>query len=185
MGVFIWTALEMESQMPETKRDIRKIASALGREDLPCFSLPLHLSLKISFPVPDGEAGAVRDAVREIFAGIAPFPVAILGAERRGGLIWLRAEPSPELVSLHETLDRVLSERFGVPQAAYDRHFLFHVTLLQGLTGEEAARALGALEEAILPVRSWAKTWLIGSSPDGIPGTYRIDISEDFASSGV
>ena len=183
--MFIWTALEMESQMPETKRDIRKIASAVGREDLPCFSLPLHLSLKISFPVPDGEADAVRGSIREIFAGFAPFPVSILGVERRGGLIWLRAKTSPELVSLHETLDGVLSERFGVPQAAYDRNFLFHVTLFHGLTGEEAAQALGALEEAILPVRSWAKTWLIGSSPDGVPGTYRIDLSGDFASPGI
>ena len=185
MSMFIWVALEMESQMPETKRDIRKIASTLGREDLPCFSLPLHLSLKISFPVPDGEAGDVRSAVREIFAGITPFPVSILGAERRGGLIWLRAKPSPELVSLHETLDRVLAERFGVPQAPYDRDFRFHITLFQGLTGEEAARALGSLEEAIIPVRPWAKTWLIGSSPDGVPGTYRIDLSGSFASPGI
>lgn len=183
--MFIWIAMEMESQMPETKRDVRKIASALGREDLPCFSLPLHLSLKISFPVPDGEAGAVRSAVRGIFSGYAPFPVGILGAERRDGLIWLRAEPVPELVSLHETLDQVLSERFGVPQTVWDRNFLFHITLFQGLTGEEAAKALGDLGEAVLPVRAWAKTWLIGSSPDGAPGTFRTDLSGRLAPPGI
>ena len=175
----------MESRMPETKRDIRKIASSLGREDLPCFSLPLHLSLKISFPVPDERAYAVRDAVRGIFADVKAFPVAFTGAERRGGLVWLRAEPSWELCTLHETLDRTLSEGFGVPQAPFDRCFLFHVTLFQGLTEEEASKALGAVNAAVLPMQVRAGSFLLGSSPDGAPGSWRVDLSGKLLPPGI
>ena len=173
--MIIWVALETENQMPETKRDVMKIASSLGRADLPCLALPLHLSLKISFPVPEDKAEAVRRAIREIFAGVAPFPIRFRGAERRDGLIWLSAEPEFALRTLHEALDEKMREGFDVPQTVFDRDFRFHVTLFQDLEDAEAAKALGAVEACVLPSRIWAKSVLIGSSPGGLPGTFRVD----------
>ncbi len=134
------------------------------------FSLPQHISLKISFPTDRTEA--VLAWLRAYLAAQPAFWVKLSAVEQVPGVLWLKAAENADLERMHRELDENLLQLFGVERHMYDGCFLFHSSLFVDPDGQKLtamARALGTLA---LPESLPVDTFLLGASPDGKPGNF-------------
>ena len=163
-------------QLPESfEQELRGLCFEYNRDlglDTVAFSLPQHVSLKISFETADHEA--VLEDLTEFLRRQKPFSVRVCSAERSGKILWLPIAENAVLRQLHGELDQRLEQRFGVPQHEFDKAFMFHSTLfidddLQTLDAMRRRLSAHALERE-LPVRSF----LLGVSPSGKAGDYKV-----------
>ena len=171
--MYIWTGIYMEDQLPGLKQK-RDDVARLFAAPRPEHALPLHVSLKISFPVPDGEAAAVIGAIGDCLRGTSPFSLPVRGVEREEGIVWVRMGECPPLAALQTRLNDLLAERFAVPRHPYDLDFKFHATLFMDEDREKTAKAFALLKDAPLPSSLVARRFVVGTSPTGKPGSYAI-----------
>lgn len=136
------------------------------------FSLPQHISLKISFDGGD-RAEDILAFLTRLLSAQASFFVELAPAQVSGSILWLPARDSEQLSLLHTLLDQELFHRFGIGQHPFDRDFRFHSTLFFGDPG-----ALAAIAEAVnalaLPRQLKVDHFLLGVSETGQAGTYRV-----------
>ena len=170
--MYIWIGCglpeEFENALRERTRPLAE-ALALGLEP---FSLPQHISLKISFDGGD-RTKEILDTVAKLLAQTRPFTVHPAGLARQGGILWITFRENPALSELHRLLDRALKQQFGIGQHAFDRAFLFHSTVY---IGEENRIALAeeSLRDLTLPETLQIRRFFLGVSPNGQAGTYRV-----------
>ncbi len=170
--MYIWIGCALPENF---ERMLRKrtcpVAEELGL-GLEPFGLPQHISLKISFEA--GERTAeILDMVEGLLRREREFAVQPTGVERQGNILWIPFRENGTLRRLHNLLDRELKQRFGVEQHIFDRAFLFHSTIY---IGEETKVAQGQerLADLCLPETLEVNRFLLGVSPDGKAGTYRV-----------
>ena len=170
--MYIWIGCKLPV---EFETELRGHCLAANRHiglNTAAFSLPQHISLKISFDTPDYEA--VLEEVTEFLSAQQPFPVRLGSAQRFGKILWLPAEENDTLPRLHALLDEFLESRFGIPRHEFDKAFLFHSTLFI----DDRPTKLEAMAEALcgfpLPPELQIDTFLLGVSNDGAPGSYRV-----------
>ena len=171
--MYLWTAIDASDALGE----IRRRAEAENRDlalNEAAFTLPMHVSLKISFALAEEQAEAAVAEIAAFLGEQPPFPVQVEGLEQQGSLLWIRMQPSDRLRALHDGLDARLEARFGVPQHAFDKSFLFHATQFLEEDVQRVARMLERLRNAPLPAAFSAERYLIGCSESGQPGTYRV-----------
>ena len=136
------------------------------------FSLPQHISLKISF-----EAGAhtpeILDAVEALLRQEKQFYVNINAIETAGSILWITFQENPVPQRLHHLLDSTLEQAFGIPQHPFDKDFLFHSTLFLG-EPERLARMQAGLSGFALPPDLVVDTFLLGLSETGEAGSFRV-----------
>ena len=171
--MYIWVGADVDSQLGEIKELTKKTENAL-RIAQSTLSLPLHISLKISFCVDDRIVGEVIDSVSEIYDTVKPFQVRTKKIEHRGKLVWIRMKKSAKLDSIHNRLDKMLNERHGVELHDFDNHYLFHTTLFMCEDKEQSGAAFEAVKKAPLPKKLRIDRLVIGTSPDGTVGTYQV-----------
>ena len=86
--MYIWTGIDVDSQL----HGIGELAKR-AMEEVGCVpqgvALPLHVSLKISFEVPDARVGKVIADIKEIYRGTGAFPMSVAGHHMGGD----KAEP--------------------------------------------------------------------------------------------
>ncbi len=140
--------------------------------DTTAFSLPQHISLKISFETDRAEEAL--SWLRTYLSRQRAFCVCLKGAEQVSGVLWLAAEENAELERLHRELDALLLEYFGVPQHPLDKCFCFHSSLFLDADTQRLCRMKQALCDLALPNSLWINSFLLGTSPDGSPGSYRV-----------
>lgn len=171
--MYIWIGCKMP-QFYET--EIRRHCLALNEKinlDTTAFSLPQHISLKISFPAPDGSEDEIAAYLEELLMGIGSFSVELLPPEQAGNILWLPVGENPMLEQLHKMLDTQLQERFGIQQHPFDKCFKFHSTLFMD-EAEQLSRMLRLMEDDLFRRILKVTTFLIGVSPDGSPGSYQV-----------
>ena len=171
--MFVWTAINIEEQLPELKRIKGEIEEKLGVFDS-VVNLPLHISLKISFEVSDARYPDVIDAISEYYKSVKPFEVMPNKISREGSIIWFEMTPNEHLEKLHREITDMLEKRFGIPPHKFDLEFKYHTTLFLGLTEEKLAAAEKLLEGVHVPQGLTADHLVIGLSESGAPGTYRV-----------
>ena len=170
MFVWIGCALPQTFAAPLRSRCLA-LNEALGL-DVSGFTLPQHISLKISFDAGD-RYPEILDAVEALLRRETPFAVSPQKIQQQGGILWLSFRESGTLQALHELLDQQLRTRFGIGQHPFDRDFRFHSTLFLGAP-ERVALAADALGEYPLPTQLPIDTFLLGLSESGKSGTYRV-----------
>ena len=140
--------------------------------DAVAFTLPQHISLKISFDAGEGYE-KVLDTVEAILRREEKFYVNPKDMEVMGNILWITFRENKTLRRLHDLLDWELAQGFGIGQHPFDRNFRFHSTLYFGEpeTLRQAQRRLAAFP---LPEELAVDTFLLGISPDGTPGSYRV-----------
>ena len=169
--MYIWIGCALP---PDTEHQIRtqclSCNEALGLDTV-AFSLPQHISLKISFETDAQER--VLDWLESWLKKESEFYVNLLKPELAGNVLWLPVEENPVLERLHKELDRELEKRFGIRQHPYDHGFLFHSTLFMDAdTGK-----LAAMQErltALIVGRCRVDGFWLGVSESGKAGTYRV-----------
>ncbi len=171
--MYIWIACDLSGPLAFFRDACRDYNRSLQLSEV-AFSLPQHVSLKISFEVADVVTEEVIEAVSDYLSGVSPFEVTEAVPELCGSVLWLRFPENESLKRLHRELDEMLWERYGVPQHEFDRDFKFHSTLFI----DEDIAALGRMYEMILsldlPKRIKVNGFLIGVSNTGKAGEYSV-----------
>ena len=171
--MYIWVGADVDSQLGEIKEYVKKTEEALGLFHS-TLTLPLHISLKISFCVDDRIVDEVIDSLSEIYETIKPFYVSTKRIEHRGKLVWIRMKKSAKLDSIHNRLDKELYDKHGVELHDLDRRYLFHTTLFMCEDKEQSGAAFEAVKKAPLPKKLRIDRLVIGTSPDGTVGSYQV-----------
>lgn len=171
----IWTGIDVDSQLPGLREGIRRIENEIGVvHSIANNALPLHISLKMSFPMPDDRAEEVIDRLAAFYRGEAPLTAGLRGIKREQTIVWLRTRDSAALRGLHDRLLAMLGAAYGVTPHPYDLDYIFHVTLFMDDDQEKVARAYAAIKDAPVPQALRLDRFVIGASPTGALGTYRV-----------
>ena len=170
--MYIWIGCKLPE---EFEREIRSFCLEKNQElglDPVAFSLPQHISLKISFETERAEE-ILADLPR-FFAAQPPFAVQICEVEQNGNILWMTVGENETLRQLHEKLDDHLGNRFGIAQHLFDTCFQFHSTLFIDPDRENLAEMKALLLDFALPRELTVDTILLGASDTGKPGTYAV-----------
>lgn len=171
--MYVWIGIDVDSQLVSVKKQAQNIERKIGF-DHSNFTLPLHISLKISFQVEQNVYGEVVDTILQYYKGIAPFEIEVGGFENENTIAWIRYRESEMLNRIHDDLNRILLERYGVALHPYDLDYKFHTTLFMDRDAEKIALAYREIENAKLPKRIFVRTLLLGASQTGALGSYRV-----------
>lgn len=170
--MFLWIGCELPKDFELDIRDACLEAAEGLDLDFSGFTLPQHISLKISF-----QAGQtyepVLDVIEDLLRKERRFSVNPKVPEQVGSILWLSFRESGTLRRLHNLLDRDLKRNFGVPQHLFDKAFAFHSTLAMG-PAEEIAVLKSRLADLELPESLEIRAFLLGISETGKGGTYRV-----------
>ncbi len=170
--MYIWTALYIEDNLEELRDQAISIGEQLGVK-CPITFLPLHVSLKISFPVDEKRVDECIDVLCDYYSKLGPFSIEVEGYEMQNNIIWLRIKENERLVEIHRHLDELMKSRFGAEPNVLDNEFIYHCTLFYD-TNEKLPSAFEQLKRIPLPSRILAREFLIGASETGLPGTYSV-----------
>ena len=170
--MYIWTALYIEDNLEELRDQSIRIGEDLGVK-CPLTFLPLHISLKKSFPVADDQVDECVSTLCDYFSKLGPFSIEIEGYELQDGIIWLKVRDNQRLSEIHAHLDGMMLDIFGAKPHELDYSFVFHATLF---TDEESKLelAMQSLEKVPLPSHILVRDFLVGLSETGMPGTYSV-----------
>lgn len=170
--MYIWIGCKLPE---EFERQVRALVTAHGEGlvlDHSGFSLPQHISLKISFEAGD-RWEEILDAVEQILRQEGDIRAVPGGIEQQGNILWVTFRENSQLRRLHNLLDRALRKEFGIPQHLFDKAFRFHSTLCLGQP-EALRQLLQRLADPALPEELEVDEFLLGISESGKSGTYRV-----------
>lgn len=171
--MYLWIAIDASEALKDIRRAALHHNRLLNLDETP-FTLPQHVSLKISFPVADGRFDAAVESVSRYLAGQEPFQVKVEGLRRQGDILWIAMEPSTKLHQLHDDLYRMMQEKFEVEPHAFDRCFRFHSTLFMDKDHDRLEQMHTLLAKEPLPEYFCASRYVLGCSEVGKAGTYRV-----------
>ena len=171
--MYLWIACDTERELASIRSLCREQNRRIGLSEV-AFSLPQHVSLKISFPVSDTQVEAVITRLEQIVQEAPPLLLQPKAIERQGEVLWLAFEPTAALVELHRELDEVMERDFGVLPHPYDLDFRFHSTLFLDADTERLMRMERLLSNLTLPPPFPVNRFFIGCSPSGRAGEYTI-----------
>lgn len=171
--MLVWVGIDMDSQYCAIKGEIKAVEEEVGF-DHSNFTLPMHVSLKISFSVEEKDFQAVEDTITAIYDRTEPFEIAVKGIELHDNICWIRMKENPRLNALSEELNYTLRDKFGVPLHEYDLDFKFHTTLFMDDDVEKVAKAYEKVKDISVPDKLVASRFVIGTSESGDLGTYKI-----------
>jgi 2'-5' RNA ligase len=180
--MFLWCAIDLDEQMKAIKEEVRRVSEELGVNNI-ALLLPFHVSLRISFEIPDEREEEVKAAMKEYFSTLRRFRFEPLCMERSSNVVWIRMKDNPKLSRIHEGLCSMLQERFSVPLAEFDKVFIFHSTLAWTEDEEDAQRIFQRLGDIRIPSSFKAKNFVVGRAFTGKPGDFKVvgccEIAED------
>ena len=135
--MYIWTGIIVEGQLDEVKAEAIKAEKKLNLP--PLFGFPMHVSVKISFFVPNDKTNEVVDFLTEYFSSLKPFAIPVKAIELEDTIVWVRMKECDELKNIQSDMNSLLGEKFGVPVHEYDTDFKFHSTLCMADEGTAKA----------------------------------------------
>lgn len=170
--MYVWIGCKL----PESFAwDIRRECLARNQKlelDTSGFTLPQHISLKISFDAGD-RYSEILDSIEAVLAKERSFSVHPSAIEQAGGILWISFRENETLRCLHDVLDSSLLQAYGIGQHLFDKAFAFHSTLFSG-DMERIAQMREQLADFPLPDSLEIDTFLLGLSEVGKSGTYRV-----------
>ena len=170
--MYIWVGCKLpESFEQEIRIRCLELNHAIGLDTV-AFSLPQHVSLKISF-----QSERYEEIVAYLTGFLSvqkPFSLRIRQAEQAGNILWMPVAENEALRQLHTQLDALLEKRFCIGQHEFDKCFLFHSTLFMDADAGKIASMQEALAQYPVEREMPVDTFLLGLSETGKAGTYRV-----------
>ena len=170
--MYIWIGCKLPE---EFERKIRaKCMPVAAKLDLDtvAFTLPQHISLKISFEAAQ-RWEEILDTLCSLLQKEKEFVVHPKAVQQEGNILWISFRENDTLLRLHHCLDELLCRKFGIAQHLFDRAFQFHSTLFFGQP-DSVALAAEVLHGYPLSEKLRIDTFLLGISESGKPGTYSV-----------
>lgn len=171
--MFVWVGIDVDSQYGEIKDVVKRVEKEVGI-DHSIFTLPWHVSLKISFKVDEKDLEEIEGTITDIYNGVEPFEIAVKGIEHHDNICWVRMCENHRLNALSEVLNHTLRDKHNIPLHEYDLDFMFHTTLFMDDDLDKVARCYDMVKDAPVPDKLVAKRFVIGLSEGGALGTYKI-----------
>ncbi len=170
--MFVWIGCKLPT---DYENEIRSYC--LGKNesiglDTVAFSLPQHISLKISFETE--QATAILQYLTEILSAQTSFSVRLRGAEQFHNILWIPVDENERLQQLHRLLDAQLEELFAIEQHQFDKCYQFHSTLFIDPDPEKIAAMTAALASYPIERELTIDTFLLGLSETGKAGSFRV-----------
>lgn len=169
----VWIGIDVDDQLSELKNRAKEIESELGFL-VPACSLPYHISLKMSFDANEDNIDAIIRDIENIYDRVEPFEIDIDKIEYESVIVWVMMCQNDDLSKLHDELNTILLEKYGVALHEYDTDYKFHVTLFMDGDPEKTLKAYDKIKAFPLPKKLSARKFAIGLSPNGDFGTYRM-----------
>ena len=170
--MFIWIGCGLPAEFGcEIRSRCLELNDSIGLDTV-AFSLPQHISLKISFDAGE-KTQQVLDGVERILREQGKFYVNPSAIETARSILWVTFQENRTLRKLHDQLDKTLEQDAGIAQHPLDKEFLFHSTLFLG-EPERLARMQAGLTGFALPRELAVDTFLLGLSETGEAGSYRV-----------
>ncbi len=171
--MYIWLGIDVDSQLKEIKEEAKKIEKEIGFMHSN-FTLPLHISLKISFDINDNLTDQLITDISNFFNTIKPFDIQVEGIEHDNTITWIRMKNNKYLNLIHDELNKFLLEKYCVPLHEYDLDYKFHTTLFMDEDSSRVKKAYDSVKEINVPLKLMANKFLIGKSKEGKLGTYKV-----------
>ena len=171
--MYIWLGINVDGQLSDLRGRAEEIEKGLGVKNS-CYTLPMHISLKISFPVSDELFDSIVNDVAGIYSSHQPFDVEVDGIENESVIVWIRMKENEKLNAIHDELNELLLRKYGVPLHEYDTDYKFHTTLFMDSDTDKMHAAYDAIKNEPVPKILRADRFIIGTSPSGALGTYSV-----------
>ena len=171
--MYIWVAIDVNEQVSKLRKVAENYMNEQGLSST-TFSLPFHISLKISFQIPDDKFEDAVSDIRDFYKSLKPFEIKTKVIERAGSIVWIAMQYSNELVDIHKKLDEMMFEKYGVVQHDFDKDFQFHTSVLALNDEVDLLKAYDTIKDTDIPKTLRAERFIIGSSAEGLAGTYNV-----------
>ena len=168
--MFIWVACDIDKAFVPVRKYCQEQNKTTGLSEV-AFTLPQHISLKISFLVPDSAVKNVVKNIADYLAKQKSFCVYNPKTEYVENILWITFDECPVLQRLHNELDTLLQRKHNVTPHLLDRRFIFHSTLFMDKNVKYAQTNFANLP---LPDSVQINGFFIGISPNGDAGSYRV-----------
>ena len=178
--MYVWTAINIDDQLNEIKAQAQVIEQKMNFANS-AFTLPSHISLKISFFVDDKIYPCVLQTLLDYYKTAKPFSVDVNDIEIEDTIVWIRIKENDTLRHIHKELDRILQEKHNILPHKFDLDFKFHSTLFLDSDKEKISAAYDQIKNVVLPLSLCADKLIIGASASGDIGTYRVTHNIDLA----
>jgi 2'-5' RNA ligase len=171
--MYIWIGIDVDGQLCEIKQKALEIDRDFNFENS-CFTLPLHISLKMSFPMSGDNFQSVVYDIASYFESTAPFEISLKGIEAYENIVWIRMINNEEINKIHDDLNDMLLSKYGVGLHEYDLDYKFHTTLFMSDDEDKIKTAYEEIKDTSLPDTLKINRFLIGTSNSGKLGTYSV-----------
>ncbi len=171
--MYIWTAIDVDHQLENIKA-LAQITEKDLKFENSAFTLPSHISLKISFRVDDAMYPLVEKTIFEYYQTVKPFEIEVSGIEFENTIVWIRMKENETLKQIHDDLDKILFEKHGIARHAYDLDFKFHTTLFLDPDQKKIQTAYNRIKDIEIPSFLHPRNLIIGTSESGAVGTYHV-----------
>lgn len=176
--MYIWIGIDTESQLAAIKHEVLKIENNLN---LTHSTLPLHISLKMSFKANDSAREAIINDLLNYSNTLNSFDIETNGIDYEKIICWILMKRNNNLDAIHDYLNDFLKQKYDIPLHEYDQDYKYHTTLFMNEDKNKIFTAYKKIAEISIPAKIKANTILIGESPNGAIGTYRVTHTLDIA----
>lgn len=171
--MYIWIGIDVEKQLLDVKEKAIDIDRALAFKNS-CFTLPMHISLKMSFPIRISEKEEIIKTISDYYATIKPFEIEINKIEKYEHIVWIRMKENEYLNKISFDLNDILLKKYKIGLHEYDLDYQFHTTLFMDDDSDKVNRAFAEIQSVVLPKTISANKFAIGTSESGDLGTFSI-----------
>jgi 2'-5' RNA ligase len=171
--MYIWLAIDVNEQLYHLRDKTVQLSKQLDSVNT-ALTLPLHISLRISFCVDDAIYDNVVKTIMEIYMKLSSFEMETSGIEKKENIIWLKIKENNQLKYIHQKVVDILYEEYNVEPHKFDREFLFHTTLFTDDNISKVNEAYKLLYMEEVPLRLVANRLIIGTSKTGLAGEYEV-----------
>ena len=171
--MFIWVGIDVDSQLNEIKEGTKTVENELNFKHSN-FTLPLHISLKISFEVEENIFQNVIEDILEVYSQTKPFEIRTKAISCENNISWIRMEDNQMLLDLSKNINSLMLTKYNIPLHEYDTDYKFHTTLFMDDDCEKVKQAYMKIQHMKIPKHLMAERFLIGVSASGRLGTYSV-----------
>lgn len=172
-AMYLWIGIDVDEQLLSIKEKIAQAETDIGFKNSN-LTLPLHISLKMSFEVDHSNYDAIYKTVTNYYQTLRPFKIEVDGIKNEGNIVWILMKPCDALNKIHDDLNTVLKEKYGIPLHEYDTDYKFHTTLFMDSDTDKINAAYDTVKNENVSSVLAAERFVIGRSETGALGTYKV-----------
>ena len=171
--MYIWIGIDCEKGLESIRDDVKRVDDII-QFDHSMFSLPYHISLKITFEADKIKYKLIKKDVIKYFKTKSSFDIDVKGIEKHDNIVWLRMINNDIIDNIHQDINNLLKDKYDISLHEYDLDFIFHTTLYMNDDIDKISKAYDLIKDIKVPSKLHLDTFLIGKSTGGNLGSFRI-----------